>query len=585
VLRERPIAPPWLRIVALALFALLLSTFAWSPMLSGYPKTQGGDGGFFHQMLEAARISVVRYHELPLWNAFQCGGVPLWDNPQGIAGAPLAWLTLWTGTTRALELWYVIHSAVGFLSMWIFARHELALSRGASMVASASWAFCGVHNQHLNGGHTVWGPFLYFPLAVFLWRRAEHDVKIAIALGLLVAWTIHEGGVYALTYMLVLLGAETLTRAWPPRRVAHIARAGAIVVAVALSMGATRFLPVVDQLTHHTRDIQPDVDALQWETFTNMFLARTHERGAPGQQYVWPEFGDYLGPFLVALAVIGILVAERTTAWMLALLLFSFALMLGHLGRFAPWSILNAHAYPFKQMRVPSRFVVLVTMFLSAYMGIAIDRLSAIARAFAPKRWGEAVRAAVLGIGLIGVGDMIGVGVQWDSVCFPNPPEQVVSPSTRLYLGGAGLASFIDEPRQNRGRLDCWEEWNFTAGAPLWDGDVPQARVRDDAAVIEVANRTQNTFTIEVDAKRPARVFVNSGYDRGWRTDVGETKEVNRQLVVEVPAGHHRVHLKYWPHGLTLGFVLLAIGTAGIVAYFWWDERQRSRPPQPTTSA
>jgi uncharacterized membrane protein YfhO len=110
----------------------------------------------------------------------------------------------------------------------------------------------------------------------------------------------------------------------------------------------------------------------------------------------------------------------------------------------------------------------------------------------------------------------------------------------------------------------------------LWEGDVPQARVKDGSAIVEVANRTQNTFTLEVDASRNTRVFINTGYDRGWRTDIGEAIEINKQLAIDLPAGHHKVHIKYWPHGLTLGFVLLALGIAGIAGYFWWDERRRA---------
>src|SRR5438309_915432 len=83
-------------------------------------------------------------------------------------------------TTRAIELWYVVHTAIGFLCMWVFVRRELGLSRPASLVASAMWAFAGVHNQHLTGGHLVWVPYLYYPLALFFWRRAERDLRMAV---------------------------------------------------------------------------------------------------------------------------------------------------------------------------------------------------------------------------------------------------------------------------------------------------------------------------------------------------------------------------------------------------------------------
>src|SRR5438067_1361680 len=150
---ERPLSPGWVRFVSIGGLALLLSVFAWWPMIAAYPSTQGGDGAFFHKMIEATRISIVRWHELPLWNPYECGGVPLWDNPQGVASAPLVWLSVAMGTTRAIECWYVLHSAVGFGCMWLFARHDLRVSRAAALVAAAAWAFCGVHTQPLSGRH------------------------------------------------------------------------------------------------------------------------------------------------------------------------------------------------------------------------------------------------------------------------------------------------------------------------------------------------------------------------------------------------------------------------------------------------
>ncbi len=159
---------------------------------------------------------------------------------------------------------------------------------------------------------------------------------------------------------------------------------------------------------------------------------------------------------------------------------------------------------------------------------------------------------------------MIAVGIDWFQVCFGNAPEQRVAPSARLYVHGPNLAGMIDQPRQNRMRLACWDEWGFGAGAPMWDGDVPQARPAPGAAArVETVRRTQNTFTLDVVADQPSRVLVNGTYDRGWRTDVGTLADEGKLLVLDLPAGRHHVTLRYWPHGLTLGFVLTALGLVG----------------------
>ncbi|MEO6418474.1 MAG: hypothetical protein ABIP39_03665, partial [Polyangiaceae bacterium] len=396
---ERPIEPTWLRALGLGALALFLSVGAWSPMLEAFPATQNGDGQYFHRLVESARVSVVRFHEWPLWNPFECGGVPLWDNPQSLIAAPLLWLAMPLGVTRAMEVWYIVHSALGFVCMWLFARHDLKLTRLATFAAATIWAFSGFHQHHYSGGHAAFVSFLYVPLALLLWRRAENDTRCAIGLGLLFAWMIYEGAVYPLPHVGVLLAAEALTRIWPRARLFKIAKAAAVVGVVALTIGAMRFLPVMDQLRTHTRSIGPETDYITWDTFKIMFLDRNHGRGVPNQGYVWTEYATFVGPLCLILAFIGVVTSGFEYLWMLALLLFMGTLMFGHFAPNAPWSILKGHVFPFKEMRVPSRFRVEVSMFLAAFAGVGVDRASYLA-----KRWikrpgvADAIRAALVGM-------------------------------------------------------------------------------------------------------------------------------------------------------------------------------------------
>ena len=580
---ERPTTPWWMRALGLAALALVLSTFAWSEMLAAYPRTQNGDGQFFHQMLEAMRVSILDYHELPLWNPYQCGGVPLWDNPQGVAAAPVLWALLPFGTTFGIQLWYIVHSAIGFACMWLLARHELRLSRGAALVASAAFAFSGVHNQHLTGGHLVWAPYLYFPLAILFWRRAEHDLRHAVGLGVVVAWSMHEGGTYPLPHLALLLFLETLTRLWPVKRLLPIARAAAVVAVVGLGLGASRFLPVLDQLHWHTRHVGVEHDRMTWQTLKDVFLARNHGRDVPGQEYAWTEYGDYLGPIILALAVVGIFLGGLENAWLLVLLVISLALMLGHQGRWAPATILKVYVYPFKQMRVPSRFDACATVFLAAYAGIAVDRLSALAsRLLGRWRVRDAVRMATLAIALVGAGDIVGAGISFGAQFFTSVPQALDVAPVSSALPGRHQPRAVHRrataaPRPSRllGRVGIRGE-----RPPLQGGDVPQARAADSTAHGALGDPdAEHLHPRRARVRSRARTSsLNDAYDRGWRSSVGEAVRAGKAwLAIDLPAGDHAVVVRYWPHGLTAGFVLAGLTLVGVVLFFIWDARRRAR--------
>jgi hypothetical protein len=390
----------------------------------------------------------------------------------------------------------------------------------------------------------------------------------------------HEGGTYPIPHLALILAGETMTRMWPPRRIPAILKGAGVVILVGLSLGASRILPVIDQLRTHTRHLPAEFDALQWSTLKDMFLARTHSRGVPGQQYVWPEFADYIGPILVGLSLLGaalVAFSELEHAWVLALLIYSFALMAGHEGHLWPWSILKGRVFPFTEMRVPSRFNAAVTLFLAPLVGIALDAIAARSRRwFHSRAVADAFSGAFFALALVGVGDAVGSGIAWGEQCFVNAAANPdIEPSTHIYVGGAGLAQFIDQPAQNRARKECWEEWAFERDARTWEGDVPQARAADGNATVDHVSRTQNSFTFDVNAAGPAHILVNGAWDRGWRTNVGTVVKDDSLLTLDVPPGYHHVVLKYWPHGLTAGLTITGLATLGVFVFFVWDARRR----------
>ena len=567
---------PAARVVALGLFAVVLSLVLWWPALATYPGTQVEDGPFYHRVIESAKASIFRYHELPLWNAYECGGVPLWDNPQSLVGSPLAIVMLPFNTTLTIRVWYVLHSALGFVCMWLLARHELKLSRVASVAAGIIFALTAAPSNHFGGGHTTFVPFLYAPLAILMWRRAENDRRYAVGLGCLFFLMFMEGGVYPVPEVGLILAAETLTRMWPRPRIVRILGAAAIFLVVFVSLSAMRLFPVIDQLRHHTRAIGIETDAIHWQTLGDMFLNRSHPVRFPEQTYVWGEYIAYVGVLVLGLGVIGISFTRREELWFAAVAALVLALMLGHFSEWAPWHVLKGHIPPFREMRVPSRFRLLLLLFIGGWVGMTMDRLPvAVARWFGVVA-GARARAFVVALGLVGAGDALGYASTVVAPRFSGAPAAPrVTASTRLFFGGADTVQFIDQPRQNRGRLDCWDEWNFTMGAPQWTGDVPAAKSTDPNVNVMVANRTANKFVIDVEASAPGRVLVNVPYDRGWRTDVGTLSDDAKLVVLDVPAGHHVVHLEYWPHGLTAGLVLSALGALGVVAFFWRERRTR----------
>ncbi len=581
---ERPITPAWLRGIGLVGVATVLTLYAWWTMIANYPKTPEEDGRYVYQQFEIAKASIRIYGEAPLWNPFDCRGIPMWDHPESMTASPIVWLTAYMSTGITIILWNVLHVIAGWVGMWLLVRQELKLGRPAAFVGATMFGLGVAHVTQYAGEHETFVCFLFAPILILLWRRAETSVNAAIGLGALLAFMVYEGATYPLPYCGMMLVIETVTRLTSKQRALAILKAGAIVGVFAFLLSAARLLPLVDQMQSHKRTMSggPDVDAISLKTLNAMYTLRSpHWRAhLDGQQYVFGEYLSYIGWLAVILLVIGVAVGGAEYAWLLFLAIALGALMMGHFHKYAPWTLLHEHVPPFKSMRVASRFRLPEMMCIGAFVAIAIDRTPKRLRAIGlSPRLTDAIGVVLLGLGLVAAGDAIGLDQEIMSYRFNGAPAQPVQRSTRFHYGGPGLAhDFIDQPRQNRAWLGCRSyEWPALTDAPLWQGDVPQAKAVDDGAVVEVANRTHNTFTIDVVASRPSRIMLNSAYERSWQSSVGTVVNHEKLLGIDLPEGRHRVKVRYWPRTLTPGILLSCLGVVLIGGYYALQLRRRSR--------
>ncbi len=543
-------------------------------MFLAYPKTPEEDGRHFFFQFETVK-ALIRGRELPLWNPFDCHGIPLWSHPESMAGGPILLLTTGLSTTITVMLWNIIHVVVGFVGMWLLGRDDLKLTRTATFITASMWAFGVAHADQYAGEHSTLAGFLYAPLLLFLWRKGEESWDARVGLGLMIALMVFEGQTYPLPYTLLVVGLETTTRIWRPRRARKILVAGVTVALVGIMVSACRLLPLVDELRAHKRPMEPDFDHLMHlKSIIDMYVLRTpHWRSRfADQQYVFGEYLTYIGWLGVGLVVLGVAVSVAENTWLVVLAAMTFVLMLGHFAPWAPYHVLQEHVLPFKSMRVPSRYRFLMLVHVSLFVGLAVDRVPKLWRQiFGMPKIANAMHVALAGIAFIVVGDGIGLAQEIMAYRFNGAPEQRVARAARFHYATTGLTpDFIDQPRQNEAWLGCRHyTWAFGADAPVWTGDVPQARALDDGAVVEVGNRTHNTFTVDVDVKRPSRIVLNSAWDRGWRSDIGTLVQADNKLIaIDLPPGRYQVHARFWPDYLTLGLWMSGLGIAGVIVFF-----------------
>ena len=157
---------------------------------------------FFHNL--SVFRTIVEFHEVPLWNPWYKGGMPLLANPQAPFVDLLFLLDLLYGPILAIKLKIVICYFLGLVGTYWCGR-SLGLSSLASIYASCGFIFSTWLALHVHAGHNWCLTAVYIPWVVGLIHRSSRSGELltsAAAGGLIVGLMILGGGGAILSHYL-----------------------------------------------------------------------------------------------------------------------------------------------------------------------------------------------------------------------------------------------------------------------------------------------------------------------------------------------------------------------------------------------
>ena len=496
--------------------------------------------------------TVSHFHQLPLWNPYACGGIPMLGNPISRFLSPFFLLHLLLGPVIGFHLEIILHLAVAWSGGYVLARVQglspLASTLCGSIFAGSSW-----FSLHLAEGHGHFMASVYLPwIVALLWLGFTERALVPTAgSGLLIALTLGEGGVYQVLQAFVLVALLGVTISVIYRSYWPIA-AIAIFAVFSAGFAAFKLLPDYGMMHAYPRPWdsfdQTSIRLICVSLFSRVQdLTREHSGG----QWGFWEHGAYIGPLAVVLALIGTLKYPRGAApWVIACVMF-LALATGQSAAYAPWNLL--HKLPiFVSSRCPSRFLVPFTLAVGVLASFGGE---AILKRF--KTWGAYAVCLTLCAML----------VDFWRVSVPNLRYVV---SGNLYNPVAASSSFRQVRDQsdtrmlasslaNEGALHCYE---YTAiGTPAAGFNEPTYRGEQyllGPGAVTLASWTPNRLEYAVDAQAPSVMVVNQNYDPSWRVTSGPGQAFSQGglLAVRVPAGKSRIVLRYVSVAAICGLII-----------------------------
>jgi hypothetical protein len=347
-----------------------------------------------HMFLQWWRFAVesLRAGELPLWNPFLFSGVPFLANPQPALLYPPVWLLLLLPAAKVAGLLFALHIWLAGLGMYGWLRSESA-DRAGALFGAVVYAFCGYFAVRIFAGHIgvvmtlAWTPTLLWAFHAALKRDRW---TAAILGGLAVALAFLAGHTASLLYVLLVLGAYAMYKAWLGWQRTHELQAGAkpllycgVMLLSGVGLAAIQLLPAWELVQFSVRqDTTYSFAAGQsWPPGYLLTLFVPNFFGEPGHTGYWGDGVYEEMIFYVGVLTLVLILAlafrrpsrHRVVPFLLALGGVGLLLALGQYG------ILHRLAYNFvplfKATRAPARAGFLFSFSAAALGGLLITTL------------------------------------------------------------------------------------------------------------------------------------------------------------------------------------------------------------------
>jgi len=522
------------------------------PILKTLPNWGIRDWDLFTALHAAAVGSIIDYGQFPFWNPYIGGGNILFAHPEVPVLNPLFLLLLIFGPLIGLKLQVLIIYYIGLVGCFKLSR-QLGIGYYASFLPPLVYMLSSYLTLHIAAGHIPFHYFAVFPWLVFFYKKSlDKPIHILSAGGAVAFMLLGSGAAVPLLFSLFFLflislldiNRDLLFR--PP-----LFAIGAGVCGVLF--GAVKFFPMFDYLTRYPWIPEGTVETTPIWILPKMFFAVNQSPFAEhieGHIWGWHEYGAFIGPLVIILAVTGLIMGFKRCWPYLVLIFVSLVLVFGSFWPpWSPWDLL--HRLPgFESIRVPSRFSFLAVFAVAILSGHGLDRLIAIFK------FRKAVLAGVIFAAVLGTHLFICLPIL--DVTFTRTPEkptrheefrQIAGDPNRMYTGylsnrGTIRAAWLSAYRHGRGIMD-----NQNRVSEWYSKDY----------AVEVLDRDFSPNRIGFDVRSPGGglLVISQGYDTGWRrTDGGEVLSFQDLVSVMIDPGQDRIEIYYYPHYFNLGLLV-----------------------------
>jgi hypothetical protein len=548
---------------------------AWivKPQLGHFTQipSDGADRDMFTQLRWVPYYTLTHFHQLPFWNPYKCGGMPMLGNPESAIVTPFLLLYLIFGLIPGMLLEIYLHVAIMFAGGYVLGR-ELGLVPRAALVLAAMFPSSSWLSLHVAVGHLNFLSIAYIPwiLALLLMSCRLHRWHLAILAGLPCGLTLTEGN-YGFVFAAMLVAIVATWYAAIERSIRPLI-AAAVVGIFALAFSLPKLVPTAELLKIHPRDW--GISYLTWRGILISLFSRDQDLAHPiVASYFFSEYAAYLSPPFVLLVLIGTVGnVRKSLPWVLGSIFF-FLLYRGDISPNSPTMWLRQLPLG-GNIGLCGRWVIPLFFCVSVLAALGAQLLCE-----RPQLWGRRLAGILL---------IIGIADSW-LVCAPNYryllqprlPDPEPSLTFRQYWSGfpAPLTAIA---MAGLGSTNCGGVgYTVPRGAVL---GYNEKGYRGDYYLLDAGSVTEtlwtpNRLSYAVSANEPTSLVVNQTMYPGWHLAHGDglVYPESGLIAVRVPPGRQEIELVYTPNHIRSAFAVVLFAMAMLMLVWWLEMRSSTK--------
>lgn len=548
---------------------------------------------------EAARSSILKYKQIPLWNPYHCGGTSQIGNPQNDFLSPGFVFPLMLGPVVGYKILFIIYlfiSLVGFYYLGLYYN----ISKLGSILLSHIYMLSGLFIMPFSVGMTTFLIIALLPHLYLLYLRGlqekeeEKQLKYIIYSSLILA-LIFFGGYHYILNIVFFLFVITLVEAVHKKKSRPI-NAFLFLLLIFLPLISIKLLPSIETIVRHERRIKELTSGYNLNSLSMSLLSRNQSfEGFKSWKasYGIDENGMYVGFLSLALFLLGLFRGFNKDRRLLIIFLLFLFLSLGTNINPSLYKLL--HSLPFfDHMRVAQRYRYFFMIPFVLFIGLGFDFL----RLRLIKITGNTKITDILLFLIIIV---LVLDIAWVNLSFLQKSfciKEIKIKKTDKFTQRCGMVfydengvtetigdktSYSDEYiylRAGYGSPQCYEPIPIHSSANCYQDKNYKGEFyfENDEGKVDLVYWSPNIMVFNVEMKKNDKLIINQNYDINWKAiidngnyiSVVSVENLNGLLSLSLGVSTtKKVILYYLPSSFLIGTVITLIGIITIVKFLY----------------